>query len=131
MARLYAVLLQRCPLCLEGRMFRRLFAINPTCPVCGHRFEREPGFFQGAMYVSWVLGVGEALVLALAAMFLLAPVIGLPGAIATVVVVHLACVPVLFRYSRVIWAHANIGTLDAQDPARALAASARARAQRR
>ncbi len=99
-------------------MFRGVFAMNPTCMVCGHRFEREPGFFQGAMYVSWVLGVGEALVLALAAMFLLAPAIGLPGAIAALVVVHLACVPVLFRYSRVIWAHANIGTLDARDPAR-------------
>src|SRR5436190_1587844 len=79
---------------------------------------REPGFFQGAMYVSYALGIGEAFVLALAAMLLLAPVVGLPGAIAAVVIAHLACVPLLFRYSRVIWAHANIGTLDARDPAR-------------
>ncbi len=99
-------------------MFRGVFAMNPTCAVCGHRFEREPGFFQGAMYVSYALGIGEAFGLALAAMFLLAPAVGLAGAITAVVAVHLACVPVLFRYSRVIWAHANIGTLDAADPAR-------------
>ncbi len=108
-------------------MFRGVFAMNATCPVCGHRFEREPGFFQGAMYVSYVLGIGEAFGLALAAMFLLAPAVGLTGAITAVVAVHLACVPVLFRYSRVIWAHVNIGTLDATDPARRAVLQTRAR----
>jgi len=97
-------------------MFRGLFSMNATCSVCGHRFEREPGFFQGAMYVSYTLGVGEALVLTLAAMFFLVPAIGLGTALACVVAVHLACVPMLFRYSRVIWAHVNIGTLDPSDP---------------
>jgi len=41
------------------------------------------------------------------------------------VVAHVACVPLLFRYSRVIWAHLNIGTLDAADPARLAAVRAR------
>lgn len=40
-------------------MFRGRFEMNATCPVCGHRFEREPGFFQGAMYVSYGLGIGR------------------------------------------------------------------------
>src|SRR2546428_10945818 len=116
-ARLRAILRQRCPVCLEGRMFRGVFAMNAACPVCGHRFERETGFFQGAMYVSYALGVGEAVVLVLIAMFVAAPLIGPFGAIAAAVVVHGACVPLLFRYSRVIWAHLNIGTLDGADPA--------------
>jgi hypothetical protein len=93
-------------------MFRGMFAMYETCPVCGHRFEREPGFFQGAMYVSYALGVGEAFVLVLLAMAFLTPAIGLVWTIAVVVLVHLALVPVLFRYSRVLWAHLNIGTLD-------------------
>ena len=46
-------------------MFSGRFTMNPTCPVCGHRFEREQGFFQGAMYVSWVLGVTYLAVLAI------------------------------------------------------------------
>ena len=92
--------------------------MNPTCPVCGHRFEREPGFFQGAMYVSYALGVGEAFVLALAAMLLLAPAVGLVVAIVAAAAIHLAFVPMLFRYSRVIWAHVNIGTLDSSDRSR-------------
>ena len=27
------------------------------CPVCDLRFEREPGYFMGAMYISYVLGL--------------------------------------------------------------------------
>ena len=27
--------------------------MHETCPVCDHRFEREPGYFVGAMYVSY------------------------------------------------------------------------------
>ena len=48
-------------------MFRGLFTMNETCPACAHRFEREQGFFQGAMYISWVLGVTYLAVLALLA----------------------------------------------------------------
>jgi len=51
-------------------MFRGPFAMNETCPVCAHRFEREQGFFQGAMYISWVLGVTYLAVLALLAQLL-------------------------------------------------------------
>ena len=113
--RVHAILTERCPVCLEGKMFRGMFAMNETCPVCGHRFEREPGFFQGAMYVSYALGVGEAVVLVLLGTVFLTPLIGIVGTIACVLAVHLALVPALFRYSRVLWAHANIGTLERAD----------------
>src|SRR5437016_12494611 len=56
-ARLRAIIRQRCPVCLQGAMFRGRFEMSATCPVCGHRFEREPGFFQGAMYVSYGIGI--------------------------------------------------------------------------
>jgi uncharacterized protein (DUF983 family) len=109
-SRLRAILLQRCPVCLQGKMFRGRFAMNPTCPVCGHRFEREPGFFQGAMYVSWVIGVFYLGVLAVLANAWLTPRIGIVGAVACVIAIHLACIPSVFRYSRVIWAHVNVRT---------------------
>ena len=28
------------------------------CPACGLKFEREPGYFLGAMYIGYGLGVG-------------------------------------------------------------------------
>lgn len=32
-------------------------AMNETCPHCGFKFEIEPGFFWGAMYISYAFGV--------------------------------------------------------------------------
>jgi len=34
--------------------------MNKECKKCGYKFEREPGFFFGAMYVSYALGIAEA-----------------------------------------------------------------------
>jgi uncharacterized protein (DUF983 family) len=108
--RLGAIVTQRCPVCLQGKMFAGWFTMNATCPVCGHRFEREQGFFQGAMYVSWVLSVSYLAVLAILAQVLLVPRIGIVWAVACVVIIHMLCIPIVFRYSRVIWAHLNVGT---------------------
>lgn len=110
-ARLRAVWEQRCPVCFQGKMFRGTFAMNPACPVCGHRFEREPGFFQGAMYVSYGIGIAYLGVLGLLANQFAVPRYGVAVAVAAVVLVHLACIPAVFRYSRVIWAHVNARTI--------------------
>src|SRR5438105_7157630 len=108
--RLRAMIGQRCPVCLQGKMFAGRFTMNPTCPVCGHRFEREQGFFQGAMYISWVLGVTYLAVLALLAQIVLVEHIGIAGAVVSVLALYMVCVPAVFRYSRVIWAHLNVRT---------------------
>ena len=111
--RLSAVLRQRCPVCLEGPMFTGLITMYEHCPRCGHQFERETGFFQGAMYVSWVLGVASFAALAIAATMLLAPRVGLFAGFAIAVLLYVPLVPILTRYSRVVWAHVNIGTRQA------------------
>ena len=33
--------------------------MHEDCPHCGHHFEKEPGFFLGAMYVSYALTIAE------------------------------------------------------------------------
>ncbi|MEQ8548624.1 MAG: DUF983 domain-containing protein [Cyclobacteriaceae bacterium] len=74
------------------------------CEVCGYRFEREPGFFYGAMYVSYALSVGVFLV----SVFLLYVVFSDPSItvyITTIVSVSLLLYPVTFRYSRVLFSH--------------------------
>ena len=103
-ARLEAIVLQRCPNCLQGRVFSGLIKMNPQCPVCGHEFVREQGYFQGAMYVSYGLGILLMLLLTSALLLILPPhseVLAL--VIATPI--FLALVPMMFRYSRIIWMH--------------------------
>ena len=54
----------KCPQCREGDVFSHpaynLFKfshMNERCPVCEVRLEPEPGFYQGAMYVSYGFSV--------------------------------------------------------------------------
>lgn len=36
-------------------MFTGLFRMHETCPHCGLRFEREPGYFLGSIYINYGL----------------------------------------------------------------------------
>ena len=52
-----------CPHCLEGKVFneKNIFLnigfpkMNQYCPHCQFKFEKEPGYFFGAMYVNYGL----------------------------------------------------------------------------
>ncbi|MGA7931438.1 MAG: DUF983 domain-containing protein [Candidatus Sulfotelmatobacter sp.] len=57
-----SILRQRCPRCRLGNIFRysifRGFPkMHERCPVCDLKLEREPGYFLGAMYVSYALAL--------------------------------------------------------------------------
>ncbi len=69
-----SVIHEKCPECGNGEVFQSkgnafLFktpVMNTACVQCGYKFEKEPGYFIGAMYVSYGLGVAEmAIVLVL------------------------------------------------------------------
>src|SRR2546423_1995182 len=103
--RLSAILHQRCPRCLQGKVFKGQIAMNDTCPVCGHRFEREPGYFLGAMYASYFMGIPTLLVLTGLLKWLVVPSWEWHWVVLTAALPFLVLVPTLFRYSRMIWLH--------------------------
>ena len=37
--------------------------MHKNCPNCSFKFEKEPGFFFGAMFINYALGAAETLVL--------------------------------------------------------------------
>ena len=59
----------RCPACGRGGVFRSPFHVRPGCPACGAVFQREEGFFVGAIMLNVV--TTEAAVLAAAGVCLL------------------------------------------------------------
>jgi uncharacterized protein (DUF983 family) len=103
-----ALIAGRCPRCHEGPIFhpflsRGVLRMYPRCPVCGLDFEPEPGYFLGAMYVSYAIGILTVLPVALALVFLL----GVPLAL-TLVIAGLQCLLMMafmFRASRIFWLH--------------------------
>ena len=83
-------------------MWRGFLTMNRECPVCGLVFEREPGYYTGAMVVSYAIAVPTFGLIVIA--LLLA---GIDAAIALLVggAVYLFLAPFIFRYSRVVWLH--------------------------
>ena len=55
---------------LRGEVFSGWFAMRDTCEVCGLKYEREPGYFVGAIYLNFavtaVVCLGGALLVAMA-----------------------------------------------------------------
>lgn len=93
-------LLLQCPRCGRGRLFRRGFTMFDRCSYCAWHFEREEGYWTGAMAVNIVVSelVIAAVVIPLAAMQTpLVPliVIGLPFTILLPLM--------LFWHSRAFW----------------------------
>ena len=71
------------------------------CPVCDLLFEREEGYFLGAMYISFLAGVGVIVLLGLL-------IWGLTGWWITkvtvwAVVLFLPLAPAITFFSRVLW----------------------------
>ena len=79
--------------------------MNGSCLVCGLTFEREPGYFTGAMYLSYAMAV--PIIGAIATVLSLAVLPGLPlhWIVLLAGVLFLPAVPWVFRASRVAWIH--------------------------
>jgi uncharacterized protein (DUF983 family) len=78
--------------------------MNTTCPHCGLTFEREPGYFYVAMFVSYAFNVAEIVTTAVA-------ISVLTGSdnpwLYLIIILSIAVVlsPFNFRYARVVLLH--------------------------
>jgi uncharacterized protein (DUF983 family) len=102
--RLEAVIFQRCPVCLQGPVFRSFLGMHSDCPNCGIHFERESGYFLNAMFVAYVIGF---LIFAPLALILYFQQVS--GLWFSIIFFGLLLVlwPFIFRCSRVIWLHVD------------------------
>ena len=110
--KLYSIFFNKCPRCNKGKFWK---SNNPyynlflnggenhrNCLNCDLKFEIEPGFFYGAMYISYGLGIGIGsliLIISLAVfqmknILLLSLIIGIS---------ILILAPVNYFLSRLIW----------------------------
>jgi hypothetical protein len=76
--------------------------MNERCPRCTLRFQREPGYFLGAMYFSYFLSI-PILGAAILIWHWLLPNWRWEFAIGLAAVSYIAFMPAVFRYSRVLW----------------------------
>ena len=100
------ILEQRCPRCRIGGIFRySIFRGFPKmcerCSICDLKFEREPGYFLGAMYLSFGLGVLVMAPIAVLLWFITGWWI--TKVILWAAVLFLPFAPTLTLFARVLW----------------------------
>lgn len=121
-----AILEQKCPRCHQGKLFTHSafnlskFADMPeACPVCDLRYEPEPGFYWGAMYITFAFSTGIMLVVG----FLVYHLLNDPDTwvyVSAVAFFAVVLTPLSLRYSRTLMLYAFGGTR--YDPTRAATA---------
>ncbi len=107
--KLYSILGNKCPRCQEGDFFitknpynlKKFDKMHERCPVCNEKFDKEPGFFYGAMYVNYALtvalGVGWFILIYI--LYGFDPMIY----VISFSILLLLAVPWLFRTGRLVW----------------------------
>ena len=103
---LRGILQQLCPRCRIGEIYSTAFFHLPArmherCDVCGLKFEREEGYFLGAMQVDYGLGVAGVSLLALVIWLLTRW--SFSKTVIAALVVFLPLVPALTRLGRIVW----------------------------
>lgn len=99
-----------CPRCQESKLFtdsnpynfNTLFDMPEHCPSCGLKFISEPGFFYGAMYVSYGVSVAHMISMYVA-LLVLYPSFSITFYLILGIGTLLLLTPYYFRLSRAIW----------------------------
>lgn len=107
-----SILKALCPVCHQGRILKNVFGVHSRCSVCQHDFHPEPGYFLGAMAVSFFVTGALTLPPMIALKWMnvdLAILLAYPFFQFSIVG------PLLAVYSRVIWIHLEYRTLRALD----------------
>jgi uncharacterized protein (DUF983 family) len=107
--KILAIASAKCPQCHKGDLFsvpvysfRKLSHVNESCSNCGAGFHAEPDFFYGAMYISYAFSVA----LVISTMVALNVLIDKPKLwmyLTTVVVLNAVMLPLMLRYSKVLY----------------------------
>ena len=108
----FAILNAKCPQCRKGEMFKhkwwqisKFVKFYQLCPVCDLRFDREPGFFHGAMYISYAMIVAMVTNVWFVLFFIFNDPV-LEVYIGVITVLNIVLLPIFFRYSRVLYLYA-------------------------
>ena len=108
-SKLNSILTGTCPKCQNESMyldknplhFSKILKMNENCSHCGLKYQIEPSFFYGAMYVSY--GLNVALSIAVFVIAFLVFKTNLKVAFAVIIVSLIISFPFVLRWSRNIY----------------------------
>lgn len=108
--KIYSIAKIKCPKChkgefLESRNFYKLSTVgnvHQKCACCGEDYEREIGFYYGAMYVSYALVVAS-FVAWWVGFTVIDPDYDAMTLVWTIIISAVILGPIIYAYSKIIW----------------------------
>ncbi len=109
-------LTKRCARCGSGHLFTGYLKMVPECPRCGLHFEREQGYWAGALAIN-IMATGGLFTLVFVAL-LIATIPKVPVAPLLFVLVPIAALGpiVYYPYSKTVWVAVDRAFLQRLDP---------------
>lgn len=110
--KLYSIINFKCPYCHEGNFFvasdpydlTRTGDLHRECSVCGRKYEREPGFYFGAMYISYALAIALSVSVYIACIVLF-PDAAIWTRIVAILSALFLSAPLMYALSKILWAN--------------------------
>lgn len=110
MSKTSAILGGKCPKCRKGKLFPfaaynipKFAQMNETCPKCNVSLVPEPGFYIGAMYISYAFSV--AIFVTVGVILWYFEISSVVTFISVILAAVILLLPLLFRYSRILFLH--------------------------
>ena len=108
--KIYSIFRNKCPKCHTGNFFedgnpfhlKNVLKMRTNCAHCGFKYEIEPSFFFGAMFISYGLSVGTSIITFIVLYFL---GVDLLTTFLSIFVVLILLTPFTLRMSRLIYAN--------------------------
>lgn len=104
------ILKEKCPNCGKGNVYQKkkrlieLPIMNDRCNECHYYFDREPGYFLGAMYISYGLAVLQGIITFLMLYYFLPNIPTIWVVLIILLVISLFSIK-NFKLSRIIYIH--------------------------
>lgn len=107
--RLYSILFGACPKCHQESMYvnknpyalSEVIKMNESCSHCKTKYEIEPSFFYGSMYVSYAVAVAFAVTTFVVSYSIFNS--SLLTAFIAIIIALIGLMPIIMRLSRNIW----------------------------
>ena len=103
------ILQEKCPNCNSQKVFEnkgifKMPVMKDECEACHYHFDREPGYFLGAMYISYALAVLQAIITFVICYYAF-PGLPIPWIPAFIIGVILLFSKKNYKLSRIIYMH--------------------------
>jgi uncharacterized protein (DUF983 family) len=102
---------KRCARCGQGHLFRRWFTMVPTCPRCGLKFEREQGYWTGAIAINTIVIGAVFTVVFVTTMILTVPDIPWVALLMAVIPIMSIGPLIIYPFSKTLWLAVDLGFL--------------------